>query len=186
MIREQPAGAAGSYLPSLTARLTECRIDLYENKASDGWERLISTWQELRSARFLRIQRLRVAALHLRASVGIALAGGDKGDRAARQVRRDAAALERERLPWSRALAKLIHAAIKKQSGDEAGCRSLLGAASDELDRATMPAFAAAARFWRTKLSNDQSEQKKACEELRLLGAANPEQIAAMLAPGFE
>ena len=127
-----------------------------------------------------------MATVHLRAAAAVCLALDGETKPLLGRARRDVAALERERLPWSLALAKLIRAAIQNRSGDSAACANLLADASDELDRAAMPAYAAAARFWRTRLQNDSPGQNAAIEELQAMGVRNPERMAAMLVPGFE
>ena len=185
-IGDQPPGLAAADLPSMSARISECRIDLYENKPGDAWKRLNAAWHDWESARFHRIQRLRVATTHLRGVAAVCLAAGADLKPMLRRAERDAAALERERLPWSSAMAKLNRAAVKNKSGDPVAARDLLSQASDELDRATMPAYAAAARFWRGKLQGGTAEQNKAIDELHSMGALNPQRMAAMLVPGFE
>ena len=174
------SGTATLHLPRVTALLSECRIDLYEGNSRRACERLESVWDRLVDAGILRAQRLRVVATHLRGGIAAAMSR-EQGLPA-----RHAAKLERERSPWATSFADLIRAAILFRDGQSASSAAMLASCSDSFNRAGMPAYAAAARYWRGLLLHDGEAREEAEGFLRTCGAAVPDRLAAALIPGFD
>jgi serine/threonine protein kinase len=166
-------------------------IDFYDDKPSVAWDRIGSIWPAFRRSLLTRIQSVWIQFLDLRARSAIALAASsDANGRTAELLTsadRDATRLERERLGWSTALARLIRANLAATRGDRDAAARLAGEADALLTAVDMRLCAAAARRRRG--------QATAGEDGRATIAAvdawmatntikNPARVTAMLAPG--
>ena len=88
------------------------QIDLYCGDGDAAWERITGHWPTLTRSLLLRVQFIRVAMLGLRARCGLACGAAA----ALRSAARDADRLERERLPWADAQARMVRAAPGRPS----------------------------------------------------------------------
>jgi hypothetical protein len=163
-------------------------LDLYEG--GDRCERRVAERApELAGSMLLRIQVLRIEWMHLRAraALGAAAAGGDRAA-LLRTARTLAAAMKREKMPWSDALATLVLAGVASSSGDAERARTLLEVAERSLDACDMRLFAAAARRRRGQLiGGDEGAAAIGRADAAMVRetVARPARFAAMLAPGF-
>ena len=161
-------------------------IDLYEGNGRIGWDRLRERWQSMRLSLVFRIQTARVQARHLRARLALAIESPPAA--LLRRALADARSMHREGAAWSRALAKLIVAAVDFQRGRLERALAGLDAAEGELVEADMFGFAQAARWCRGHLvGGDAGNVLKTDVEswFRDQGVVRPDRMIAMLVPGF-
>jgi len=157
-----------------------CDLDLYRGDAAAALARIDRRWPDLGT--LLRIQLVRIEALHLRARCLLAA-----GAPAAR-VLADARAIESEKAPWGDALAQLVRAGLAARSGDRSGARVHLAEAAAGCDPAGMALHAAAARRRRGELTSGADGQRwrePADTWLKGQGVADIPRLLAVLAPGF-
>ena len=98
----------------------------------------------------LRVQNIRVEAQHLRARCALAEAKAS-GDANLDVATKAARMIERERMPWALAIARLVDASVAAVRGD-AGATAALVAAEQALTAADMHLYAAVTRYRRGQL----------------------------------
>jgi tetratricopeptide (TPR) repeat protein len=161
-------------------------IDLYEGRGDDALARFDQRWPALQRS-FLpwRIQSIRIYCrwMHGRAALASGSAQG------AREAVRDARRIEREAMPWSDPLAKLLRAGAAARDGHSARAIELARAAAVGFEAVDMRLHAASARRMLGGLlggdeGRAQSEQADAW--MASQGIKCPEKMAAVLAPGFK
>ena len=171
------------------ALLVRTLIELYRGEAEKAW-RLIADYDTTYRASFLvRSQHVRIDLLQLRARSALAasVACGGRSD-LLRAAAHDACRLERERMPWSLALAWLVRAGISAARGDLAGCVPLLEGAVKRFAAADMELFAVAARRKLGQLlTGGRGAQLIAEADLWLArqGVRDPDRFCGMTVPGF-
>src|SRR5207247_2562923 len=136
------------HLQHYLSLIAEGQLDLYTGDAERAWIRVSLRWPALKRSQLLRIQVIRVEALHLRARSALAAAQGRRGEwehqleSAARDGRRIAA----ERMAWAQPIADLILASVHAIQRDEPGAALLTERALTGFEGAGLLAFAMAAR----------------------------------------
>jgi hypothetical protein len=186
----------GFHLQHYHALLVEAETALYAGEEEQGWQLIHGRWTELQRSQLLRIQNIRLIMLNLRARCALAVAsrrgGRTSGNPSVppllRMARRDARAIELERMPWSDPGAKLIRAALASLGGQTGCAIRLLEQAEGEFRAADMELHGAVARRLRGRLrGGDQGlELERAADEiLEAQGIRNPGRVANMFAPGF-
>ena len=157
-----------------------CDLDLYRGDAAAALARIDRRWHDLGT--LLRIQLVRIEALHLRARCLLAA-----GAPAAR-ILADARAIEAEKAPWGDALAQLVRAGLAARSGDRSAAQVHLAEATAGCEPAGMALFAAAARRRRGELTPGADGQRwraPADTWLEGQGVADIPRLLTVLAPGF-
>ncbi len=164
--------------------VSRCAVFLYDGTV----EAITAAVAALRDGRmaarrsmFLRFQIMRATLDDLDGRVALATGGLDT-----RRIVRAAARLERERLPWTRALAAALRAGAAHRGGDAARARRELERAVVAFDGAAMAMHAAAARRRLAELVGgdagaalrDTAEQWMARQRV-----ADPARLTAMLLP---
>jgi hypothetical protein len=114
---------------------------LYEGDARAARTQILAAWPRLDASELLRIQLLRIEALHLRGLTAVAAGGADL-----RLAEADAALLARERRPHALAAASLLRAGIAWRKGQIARAVAGLASAARDYASAEMAVHAAAAR----------------------------------------
>jgi len=163
--------------------LARCNLDLYRGDPQAARERLRSRWPDL--GNLLRIQYVRIEALHLRGRCALA-ATGDPSWRA--RVLADARAITAERTPWGDALAQLLLAGAAARLGDRPAARIHLAEAVAGCEPAGMALYAAAARRRRGELGPEPEAaiwRDRADTWLSGQGVADIPRLLATLVPGF-
>ncbi len=159
--------------------LGDTQADLYEGDAATAWVRLDGVWTELEGSGLMRMQFVRIESLFLRARAALAADQLDEAERCAR-------AIEKERRPWSDALAAVLRAGIARRHGDDDAAAAGLALAIERCDAAQMRHLAAAARWRLGQLLGGE----RGAEELRAAASwfatqqvGNAERLVALLAP---
>jgi tetratricopeptide (TPR) repeat protein len=178
----------GFHLQHYSSLLALVQIELYTGDMEVAWKHIEGQWQALEDSMLLRIQVLRVEAIHLRARALLAkLATGDVRD-GLNIAEKLARKIEKENMPWTRPLALLILATVTRRRGQSAQTATLLSEAIQGFERSDMNLYATAAR---RRLGETLGGNRGG----QLIGDAdawmttqrikNPELMTRMLAPGF-
>jgi serine/threonine protein kinase len=187
----------GTHAPHYYAAYAEAEVALYRggaDAAEAAHRRLLAFWPTLDESLLLRVQFIRIEALHLRARTALAAAASATGsgvaDRSAllRAAEADARRIEREAMPWSDPLAALLRAALSSARGDREGAIGRLEAAARGCDATDMALYAHAARRRQGELLGGDAGRAlvdAADAWLRARGVACPDRLVAALAPGF-
>jgi serine/threonine protein kinase/tetratricopeptide (TPR) repeat protein len=195
----------GFHLQHYSSLLALAQIELYTGDAEVAWKHLEGQWPALDASMLLRIQVLRIEAMHLRARTAIAVAA-ITGDREKLNVAEQLARkIEKEKMSWGRPFASLLRAAIAQQrarvgrsassgarfNDEVAGsstCKTLLAEAVQGFDESDMRLYAAAARRRLGELSGDDEGERLVADAdawMRSQWIKNPAALTMMLAPGF-
>ena len=154
--------------------------DLYEGRGQVALERLKAGWRDVERSLFLRVQVIRIEALHLRGRAALVSApAGRAGAELRKLARADARRLDKENVRWGGALAKLLHAGIAAREGERATADAQLGEAIADLEALDMHLWAKAARWAR-------GERGRVDDWMRKQNMRNPAAMVALLVPGFE
>jgi len=159
---------------------TRCNIDLYRGDPARALARLERAWGSLGT--LLRIQLVRVEALHLRGRCLLASLGPE------RRVLADARAIEAEQTPWGDALAALLRAGTAARAGEIERAIHHLAAAAAGCEAAGMGLLAVAARRRRGELQpgpDGQRWRSNADAWLESQEVADTPRLLATLVPGF-
>jgi hypothetical protein len=141
-------------------------------------------WKPLVRSGALKVRIRAADLLALRAACGLAAAAASVDRRAALRIAEDCARrLERQRVPWTTALAELTRAGAVALRGHPNGAISAYRRAAEALDAAQLPLHAAAARLRLGELLADQGLIADAEASLARRGVAEPERMARLLAP---
>jgi hypothetical protein len=166
------------------------QIELYTGDAEVALKHVNGQWRALEKSMLLRIQGLRIDALHLRARAALAVAASRKNPgpllkSAGRLARR----IEKEKMLWSSPFVELIRAGVANIRGEADESAALLSTAVEGFEIADMGLYAAAARrrLGQT-LGGDRGRELIAEADAWMLKQTikNPERLTRMLAPGFE
>ncbi len=175
----------GFHLHGYYGQYSAVHCDLYQGDGAAAWQRLEAAWPKVERSTLGRIQIVRVERAYLRGRG--ALAASARVDEAKLAVvADDAAALDREKLPWSDALAALLRAGAAGRRGDDAGCVAQLERAAASAGASGMAAIAAAAR-WRLgeRLGGTRGGAllRDAAAFFAAENVKRPERFVAMIAP---
>ncbi|MBV8232746.1 MAG: AAA family ATPase [Planctomycetaceae bacterium] len=164
--------------------------DLYAGDAARAWQRVMETAPVLSSSLLLRNAQVRADALQHggRCAIAMAATAADP-KRLLRQAAAYARRLERERLPWTDALARLIRAGAASVQGDPDRAVHFLTVAAEGFEACGLELFAAATRRQLGRLlGGDEGRTLIARADDWMAGQAirRPDRMTACLAPGFE
>ena len=166
-----------------------CQSDLYAGEAAAAWTRINRLWPDLARSMLLRIQGVRVEALHLRARSALAAASEPRLRKACLyRAERDARRIARERIPYAQAWAELVVGGVAALQGDEETAVRSAARGITACEAAGLAGYAAAIRRCYGRLiRGDQGAALVQAADAWFLaqGVAEPERMTRMLAPGF-
>jgi Cdc6-like AAA superfamily ATPase len=167
----------------------EAEIELYVGNALAAYARVERDATAVRESMLLHTQVLRGKTLFLRGRCAIASLDADPALRAMRlaETRRLVRKLERERMPWTAALAAILSAGLASAQGARLRAAELLRRAAQLADAANMSGYANAARHQLgLHLGGDEGRHLagKAHEAMAAQGVQAPARFASMLVPG--
>src|SRR6185437_3170264 len=122
------------------ALVTEVNIDLYTGDGAAGYARVKAAWSALRWSLLMTVQYIRADAYFMRARCALATGRLPEALRCARK-------LEREKMPWTSALASLVRALAAGAGGDRAQAIAGLEEAVAKAEAVDMKLHAAVARM---------------------------------------
>jgi eukaryotic-like serine/threonine-protein kinase len=186
-----PWAGEAFHIPHWWSMVAMCQVDLYEAQGAAAWSRFGARWPQLRRSILLRVQAVRIETIHLRARCALSAseAAPASEKRPLLEVAwRDAARLDRERMPWAGALASLVRAGVDHRRGHAdraaAGLRHGMQAAA----ATQLSGYASAARrALGTLIGGGEGETlvREADAWFTAVGGRRPERLADMLVPGF-
>jgi eukaryotic-like serine/threonine-protein kinase len=179
----------GFHVQHLTGLMGETQIDLYRGDGRAAWDRLQQEWPGMRRSFFLRVQTVRVFMWHLRARSALAsIVHGVDAARFLRHAARDARRIDREKMPWTDPMARLLRAGIASLRGDVAGALAHLESAQRGFETTEMGLYAAAAKRRRGELLGGESGETLIAEAdawLNRQGVHNPGRMVALHLPAI-
>lgn len=179
----------GCYLAHCYALVAEGQLHLYAGQGQAAWDWAngpVAAGTRLLQQR-VRQTRIEWRLLHARSALAAAGSAANPGPllRAAEQ---DARRLEREKFPWTSALAQLLRAGAAAGRGDRTRAIERLANAVNALEAADLHLYAAAARRRQGELIGGAAGAKLVAQaEAWMTGQEirNPARMTALLAPGF-
>ncbi len=178
----------GFHLQHYSAMLALAQIELYTGDTEVVWKHLQGQWQALEDSLLLRIQVLRIEAMHLQARAALATSG-KKQSRRLKIAARLAKRITREKAAWANPLANLVRAGIANRNDDKGTASTLLSEAAIAFKARDMELYAAASRRRLGELLGGDHGQQLISESNAWMASQrirNPEAMTRMLAPGFD
>jgi serine/threonine protein kinase/tetratricopeptide (TPR) repeat protein len=180
----------GFHLQHYTSMLALAQIELYTGDVEVAWKHVNGQWKALEDSMLMRIQVLRIEAMHLQARVALA-SGALSNDRSRRlrKAEKLAHSIAQERATWGTPFVSLILAGVAHQRGDQTKAVGLLSQAIELFDLAHMDLYEAVARRRLGELLNDERGHRHIAEAdawMQKRQVQNPPAMARMMAPGFD
>jgi hypothetical protein len=172
------------------AMLWESEVDLYAGEGARAWDRLARDARSLRRSHLLSVQLMRALTHFIRGRSALAsLDALGPADRAARlgHAARALRALDKEAMPWTAVLARMLAAGVKIASGDASGAEKALREAIEQAKPTAMALHADCARHQLGRLvggAAGDAMTREAAEAMKAKGVRVPERFAGMLLPG--
>jgi eukaryotic-like serine/threonine-protein kinase len=181
---------SGFHLQHYTSMHALTQIELYTGDAEVAWKHIEGQWRALELSMLLRIQVLRIEAMHLRARAALASAAGSSDKKGRLKAAENMATrIAKEKIAWALPYASLVRAGIAHQQGESAKAVNLLSEAVDNFDQADIDLYAAAARRRLGEMvGQDRGRQlvDEADAWMRKQEIKDPLAMTRMLAPGFD
>jgi hypothetical protein len=179
----------GFHVQHLVGLLRRIDISLYRGDAARALQRAAELWSLFTGSLLSRVQHVRVLACYFRARSALALAASaSNAAPLLATAARDARQLERERVPWAAAFARLIRAGIAACQRDAAGAAAWLAEAAVALDALDMALYSAAARRRLGRLcGGDEGRALVTGADAWMASQqiSNPARMTALFVPGF-
>lgn len=179
----------GFYLQHWHVMLAENQIDLYCGDADNAWRNITDKWPSIRRSLLMGIQIILIETYFIRARSALAVAATGKNQNAMLAVAtQDAKRIEREKMLYGNAFAKIIYAGIAAIGNQKNEAIKFLALAEEEFKTANMQLFLAATQRRRGQLISG-GEGRKLVETAenwmndQLI--KNPTRITNMLIPGI-
>jgi len=180
----------GFHLQHYTSMHALGQIELYTEDAEVAWKHIQGQWKTLEDSMLMRIQILRIEAMHLQARA--ALASAPRSKEKARRLKiaeKLARRIASERVAWATPFVQLVNAAVAYQRDDHSKAVGLLSQAIESFDRADIDLYEAVARRRLGELLGNERGQRHIDEAdawMRKRQIKNPAAMTQMMAPGFK
>lgn len=176
----------GFHRQHYSARLARVQTALYRGDADSAWRLLTEQDAGMRRSMLLHVQAFRVESQYLRGRCAIALATTSRQPwRWLSVARACIRRIERERMPWSNPLARLLAGCVESVEGRDAAAAANLEAAAGQFERAEMGLYLAVTRRRLGIVRGDRRLQRQAEAWMAEQQIRNPVCFTRMLAPGF-
>jgi len=175
----------GFHLQHYWEVLALANCDLYEGEGRSAYVRITETWKRLRESLLLRVELVRVEAIHLRARAALA-AASQATDPSALWKEALAMARRLERAGWARPFAAIVRAGVAVGRGQMQRAEALFERAEKQFAAADMALYEAAARYRRGEiLGGDEGCALMDQVDAWMLGQSieNAERMVDLLAP---
>lgn len=180
----------GFHLQHYTSMHALGQIELYTGDVEVAWKHIQGQWKDLEQSMLMRIQVLRIEAMHLLARAALASAAiSDEKKQRLKVAENMAKRIAGEKIPWALPFASLVKAGIAHQEGESSKAVNLLQEAVENFDLADIDLYAAASRRRLGGiLRNERGKQLIAESDnwMRKQEIKNPAAMTRMLAPGFD
>jgi hypothetical protein len=179
--------AQGFHLQHYWAIYGEVEIDLYEGDGVRAWARVGETERNVRRSLLLQVQTVSIFHHFLRARAALAAAkAGAETQLLLREAMREVRTIEREKMEWGNALAKIIRASLPANQQKPQTAIALLHSAEESLERAEMKIFRDSVRRRRGELIGGEDGERLIRESeksMREENVAVPEKLARVFVP---
>jgi serine/threonine protein kinase/tetratricopeptide (TPR) repeat protein len=178
----------GFHLQHYSSLVALAQIELYTGDYEVAWKHIEGQIRPLEKSMLLRIQGLRIEAMHLQARLALASAAGKHREARLRIAEKLAQRIAGEHMSWSTPLAFLIQGGLAKRRGDEVRAAELVSKAIKGFEASDMALFAAAARRRLGELlGGDEGSEliKQAGAWMGRQQIKNPIAVTELMAPGF-
>jgi serine/threonine protein kinase/tetratricopeptide (TPR) repeat protein len=178
----------GFHLQHYSSLVALAQIEMYTGDYEVAKKHIEGQIKAVEKSMLLRIQGLRIDALHIRGRLALASAVGDERETQLRLAEKLAGRIEQEEMGYANPFATLIRGGIARQRGDQANAIALLEKAAKDFDAAHMSLYAAAARRRLGEVvGGDRGRQLVAQSEEWMMKQQikNPARMMNLLAPGF-
>jgi hypothetical protein len=181
----------GFHRQHYNALLALAQIELYTGNGLVAWKQVSGQWPALSGSMILRVQIIRIEALHLKARCALAAAASSTDDarRLIGEAEQLARQISKEGMKWADPLAALLQAGIAYLRDDKQTAISLLSNACAGFDDAHMKLYAAVAKRRLGEITGGVKGQlliDEADSWMREQKIKAPTRITQMLAPGIE
>jgi hypothetical protein len=180
----------GFHLQHYSAMLALAQIELYTGDTEVVWRHLQGQWQALEDSLLLRIQVLRIEAMHLQARAALATSEAGKDRlRRLKVAEKMATRIANEKAAWATPFASLVRAGIANRYGDKERTAKLLSEAATMFKGQDMELYAAASRRRLGEMVGGDHGYQLLTETSAWMASQrikNPDAMTRMLAPGFE
>jgi serine/threonine protein kinase/tetratricopeptide (TPR) repeat protein len=180
----------GFHLQHYTSMHAMAQIELYTGDVEVAWKHVQGQWKALEESMLLRIQILRIEAMHLKARAALASAGhSHEKARRLRIAEKLAQSIARERVAWANPFVYLVRASVAHQRGDRLKAVGLLSQAMESFDLVDIDLYEAVARRRLGELLDDERGGRHIEEAdawMRKRQIQNPLALTRMMAPGFD
>ena len=180
----------GFHLQHYTSMHAMAQIELYTGDFEVAWRHVQGQWKPLEESMLMRIQILRIEAMHLKARVALASAGeSNEKARRLKVAEKLANSIAEERVAWATPFAQLVRATVAYQRGDRAKALGLLAQAIESFDLADIDLYEAVARRRLGQLLDDERGGpyiQEADEWMKKRQIKDPAALTRMMAPGFD
>lgn len=180
----------GFHLQHYSSMHALVQIELYTGDNEVAWKHIQGQWKALEDSMLMRLQVLRLEAMHLRARAALATAmKSDERERLIKDAEKQARAILKERAAWAMPFANLILAAVAKQRGEQSRAVGLLTQSMEAFDLADIDLYEAVARRRLGELVDAErgtTYVAQADEWMRKRQIQNPVAMTRMMSPGFD
>jgi hypothetical protein len=189
-LRKAAEWAEGKSSATFRMTISEADLDLYVGDTAGAYARVKGLRRLLRKSFYTRLQYVRALTAYAQGRAAIVssngLPTGSRRDRLA-EARRLQRRLERERMPWTNALAAILEAGCACATGEREAAAAALRSAIESAQAADMSVHGAAARHQLGLLlgrGEGASHVHEAEDAMHACGIRAPARFASMLVPG--
>jgi serine/threonine protein kinase len=179
----------GFHRQHYNALLALAQIELYTGDGLVAWKQVEAQWPMLSDSMMLRVQIIRIEALHLKARCALAAAALKRSDHRLIDVAENQARqISKEGMKWADPLAALARAGVASLRNEKQTTISLLSNACAGFEEAHMKLYAAVAKRRLGEITGGVKGQLLIDEAdlwMREQKIKAPTRIAQMLAPGI-
>jgi hypothetical protein len=179
----------GYHIQHHNAQFAHTAIELYKGNARAAWDHVREQFANYRRSMLFRVQKIRIDTLQIRARCALAAAlGAADPEPVILSAEHDAQALERERMPWSIAQARLIRAGVAAARGQRDGALNKLREAVSLCEDVNMYLYATVARRRIGQIQGGALGDTLLAETERWMTSQSirdPSRFTDLYAPGF-
>jgi serine/threonine protein kinase/tetratricopeptide (TPR) repeat protein len=180
----------GFHLQHYTSMHALAQIELYTEDVEVAWKHIQGQWKALEHSMLMRIQILRIEAMHLQARAALASAShSNEKARRLKAAEKLAQSIASEHVSWATPFVYLVLAGVAYQRGNQSRAAGLLTQAVGSFDLADIDLYEAVARRRLGELLNDERGQRHIAEADTWMAKRqikNPAAMTRMMAPGFD
>ena len=181
----------GFHRQHYNALLALAHIELYTGDGLVAWKHVTGQWEALSNSMILRVQVIRIEALHMRARCALAAAvsGGEEERALIGEAEKIATQIAKEDMKWSEPLSFLLQAGVASLRHQKEGAKNLLSKAQAGFEEADMKLYAAITKRRIGEITGGEEGRRLIDEADRWMldqRIKAPAKMTRMLAPGIE